>query len=414
MQQLAKDYVNQLNNLNQSHFIAFRDAFITKFNKENLVSKVVTTNKISLADNKKQKAASYGVSIATDILGMFVPTGTLGKVVDDVIGSVFQGHRKKGYQKLDGISPHTTKTELLAQALANGLQLYYKQDLCSKKTKKAEKRGSKAAERVARLIKKAELTSTDMTLKDWLNQMLSYMISFNHVKEDMKDSDEVDELTAAFKPEELDALLLISSSQLLGLSADFLLKVLKNEEDLATYKAENSEQVAELNAEVNKIFEQVESNTSRLDELEKQQAQPTLTVNYHRGGKNVTVGGNLNSTVTINKDFDMELPAGATKEDVNNLIALSKAKNEQAQREAKNNDGTTTVINVAPLPSDMKIGQNLNEKFVQHDKGVLRVTPLPAKSKADESKRQPSDSTSSNEEENTKSNSQQGSALHPQ
>ena len=271
MQELAQDYVNQLNSFNQEHFLTFRKTFIKKFNKANLVSKVVTTNKISLADNKTQKAVSYGVSVATDILGMATPgSGTICKLVDDFIGSVFQGHRKKGYKKLDSISAHTTKTEILAQAIANGLQLYYKQDLCPQKITKAQVRGSMAAERVIKQVKESESTSSETTLKDWLSRILSSMISYDYTKTDMKDAKKVKELIIVFTPEELDALLLISSSQLLGLPADFLLKMLKNEEELATYKAENSEQVAKLNAKFSRIFEQIESENSRSEERLKE------------------------------------------------------------------------------------------------------------------------------------------------
>ena len=379
MQELAQCYVNQLNNFNQEHFLAFRNAFITKFNKENLVSKIVTTNKINLADNKRQKAASYGVSIATDILGMFVPSGTIGKLADDVIGSVFQGHRKKGYRKLDGISPHTTKTELLAQALANGLQLHYKQDLCLANTKRAQKRGKTTARQLIDDIEDCQTEAQEMTIKDWLSLLLSRTISFEYVSKKPKKT--ITEMNFAFTPEELDTLLLISSSQLLGLSADFLLKVLNNEEDLAAYKAVNSEQIAELNAEVDKIFEQVESNTSRLDEIDStikkydEKLQSTgnkLKIRYTVVDQGAKVYGTVDHTTIGQLAYSGELPENPSDRDVKAQKELMNHANQLAQA---NNDIEADIKGVIVAKSAEVVAQaKVISKVVAYQVASVKFT----------------------------------------
>ena len=368
MQELAQDYVNQLNSFNQAHFLTFRKTFIKKFNKANLVSKVVTTNKISLADNKTQKAVSYGVSVATDILGMAAPgSGTIGKLVDDFIGSVFLGHRKKGYKKLDGISAHTTKTEILAQTLANGLQLYYQQDLCPQKITKAQLRGSMAAERVINKIKKTELTSPENTLKDWLSSILNVMISYDYTKEGIKDEKKVEELIVAFTSEELDALLLISSSQLLGLPADFMLKILKNQEDLETYKTENSEKVEELNAEVDKIFQQVDSNTAQIEDL---RANKRPTYSMVALVPNSEVRNELKVDQVAVRSGNTTIPLGASDKDIENLKSVTALKQQDAQKAFDKQ--LTANINMVGISSNCKVGSaDIKQSMFQQGDSTL-------------------------------------------
>ena len=358
-------YSNQLKTLDRSPYREFCQGFLAKFNRDTQAAKIIMSGKLDLAASTKEQVTSYTGSVVMDALGVIAPTGTLGKLVEDITSALFKSNRKKGYKAVAKINPLSTQMELLSLGLVNGLLLQYGDKLCSEK--EAGERGEKAAERILRDIKHNKIKGgEDWSLQQWLKQLLTRILRYNYIAKQTGQRDITLRFTIDTTDNDYVTILMISSAQLLQLPMDIFVKSFKLETEQA-----NMDQLLSLLEE-------------RVKELEKQNIQPSLTVNFKRGGEGVTAKGNYNFTFIKQKTVDIKITEGVSEKDVSHVERMMsyKAKLAKERKNASKENMRTVTYNIETFKPGTTIEGNITEKVVDEDDGTIEVVQRKAQTSA--------------------------------
>jgi hypothetical protein len=213
-----KDYMARLALLKESPYRDYFDAFISTFCQAREVADIVSSGKIHLANNKREQALSYGISLLGDAGGAFIPTGTLAKLINDVCGYFIQEHRKKKHEKVAEATANPFHFILLAQALVDSILFYFEpEEWCTYSPNIATRNGRAMATKLIEAIKEKKVAlSEDANLAVTLGACLQFIINQELI---ISERTYPEWVAGQHEP-----ILLLATAQLLNLPADYFLK----------------------------------------------------------------------------------------------------------------------------------------------------------------------------------------------
>ena len=300
---------------------AFSEQFILTLNSGKQVAKMITTDKLELAANREENVLTVVQNIALDVVGLVVPTGTLGQVTNLITSALFKHFRKKGYEGLAEHQAHQTHVEITSQALAFAMLLHYRDSLNLSDTKAARKRGKDTAKKLLKWLKKESKASQSndggdqglpTTLADGLARWLPEIIQRGYaLGYEMPKSNEAIHLLPkqSITDDDYVTLVLLASAELFGLP----LATLVNQQ--------------ELQAAFPKLQATVESHETRIKVLEEQQAKlPKFSMIGMAPGSRVKDEAKIDLKVV--QDGDDSIPQDSSDKDIENVERLMKLKHQ--------------------------------------------------------------------------------------